>query len=171
MAKGPRYAVHFRRKREGKTNYAKRLKLLRARLPRLIVRRSNRYITIQITEYSAKGDRTLLTVHSSELKALGWKYGLKNTPAAYLTGLLAARKAHEKKVKKAILDIGQYTPSKGTKLFAALKGAIDGGMDIAHEPEIIPDEKRITGHHIAEWLKKPQISSDFTQVKNKLAGK
>ncbi|MFH0868887.1 MAG: 50S ribosomal protein L18 [archaeon] len=171
MAKGPRYAVHFRRRREGKTNYSKRLKMLRARMPRLVVRRSNKYITIQLIEYSPKGDKTLVTAHSSELQSLGWKHCMKNTPAAYLTGLIAARKAHEKKIKTAILDIGLYTPSKGTKLFAALKGAVDGGLEINYGAEVLPDEKRISGHHIAEWLKKPQISSDFVQLKNKLVGK
>lgn len=171
MATGPRYAVRFRRQRTGSTNYAKRLKMLRARLPRLIVRKSNKYITLQITEYTAKGDKTLATAHSSELKEAGWKYGTKNTPAAYLTGIIAAKKAKDKKVKKAILDIGSYVPSKGTKLFAALKGAVDGGLEIDYNPEILPDEKRISGQHIADWLKKPAMISDFAQIKQKLLGK
>ena len=171
MARGPRFAVKFRRKREGSTNYGKRLKLLRARLPRLTVRRSNKYITIQITEFNAKGDKTLTTAHSSELKKLGWKYGMKNTPAAYLTGIIAAKKAKDKKVEKAILDMGVYVPSKGTKLFAALKGAVDGGLKIDYNPEILPDEKRISGQHIADWLKKPELSRDVIQLKQKLLGK
>jgi len=171
MASGPRYAVQFRRKRTGSTNYGKRLKLLRARLPRMIVRKSNKFITIQITQYDSKGDKTLVTAHSSELKEMGWKYGMKNIPAAYLTGMIAAKKAAEKKVTKAILDIGSYATSKGTKLFAALKGAVDGGLEIAHSPEILPDEKKLTGHHIAEFLKKAGITHDFTQIKQKILGK
>lgn len=170
MAKSPRYAVRFRRRREGKTNYSKRLKLLRTKLPRFVVRKSNKYITIQLMEFTAKGDRTLITAHSSELKELGWKYGLKNIPAAYLTGLIAAKKARDKNLKEAILDIGAYMPSKGTKLFAALKGAVDGGLNIKHDAKILPDEKRISGQHIADWLKKPEMSSDFAQIKQKITG-
>ena len=44
MATGPRYAVKFRRRREGKTDYKKRLNLLKSELPRFIVRISNKYI-------------------------------------------------------------------------------------------------------------------------------
>ena len=142
MASGPRYAVQFRRKRTGSTNFAKRLGLLRARLPRLVVRKSNKFITIQIVQYDAKGDKTLVTAHSSELKEMGWKYGMKNIPAAYLTGMIAAKKAEPKNITKAVLDIGSYTTSKGIKLFAALKGAVDGGLEIAHSPEVLPDEKK-----------------------------
>jgi len=171
MAKGPRYAVQFRRKREGKTNYGKRLKILRARLPRLVVRKSNKYITIQIAEFNAKGDKILITAHSSELKKMGWSHGMKSLPAAYLTGIIAAKKAAEKKVKKAVLDIGSYASSKGTKLFAALKGAVDGGLEIAFSPEILPDEKRLSGQHIADFLKKPSIVTEFVQIKHKLMGK
>ncbi len=171
MAKGPRYAVQFRRKREGKTNYGKRLKILRAKLPRIIVRKSNKYITIQITEFDAKGDKTLITAHSSELKKMGWSHGMKNIPAAYLTGIIAAKKAAEKKIKTAVLDMGSYTSSKGIKLFAALKGAVDGGLEVKHSSEVLPDEKRLSGQHIADFLKKPSIVTDFNQIKNKLVGK
>lgn len=171
MAKGPRYAVQFRRKRKGSTNYGKRLKMLQSKLLRLVVRKSNKFITIQIIQYDAKGDKTLVTAHSSELKDMGWKYGMKNIPAAYLTGLIAAKKAESKNVKKAILDTGSYTTSKGAKLFAALKGAVDGGLEIAHSSEILPDEKRMTGQHIAEFLKKTGITHDFTQIKQKILGK
>ena len=170
MAKGPRYAVQFRRKREGRTNYAKRLKMLRAKLPRLIVRKSNKYITVQISEFDPKGDKTLITVHSSELKKENWKYGRKNTPAAYLTGIIAAKKAKEKKIENAIFDMGAYAPTKGAKLFAALKGAVDGGLKISFDSKVMPAEKRIEGLHIAEFLKKPELSRDFAQIKQKLLG-
>jgi large subunit ribosomal protein L18 len=48
MGHGPRYRVPWRRRREGKTNYYKRLKLIRSGKPRLVVRRTNKYIIAQI---------------------------------------------------------------------------------------------------------------------------
>ena len=46
MAKGKRYSVKFRRRREGKTNYKKRLAFVKSDLPRLVVRRSNKYLNL-----------------------------------------------------------------------------------------------------------------------------
>jgi large subunit ribosomal protein L18 len=168
MAKGPRYSVRFRRRREGKTDYGKRIKLLQSKLPRLVVRRSNKYITVQIIEYAPTGDKTLLTAHSSKLKELGWQYGMKNMPAAYLTGLLAGKMAKQKKIAKAVLDIGPHTSTKGAKLFAVLKGAVDAGLDVKHNPAILPSEDRISGKHIAEYLKKSNLPTDFKAVKEKI---
>jgi len=168
MAHSTRFAVKFRRRREGSTNYKKRLKMLQSRAIRLIAKKSNKYITLQFIEYHAKGDKTLAVAHSSELKNFGWNFGMKNIPAAYLTGLLAAKKAKEKKITTAIFDIGLYSPTKGAKVFAALKGAVDGGLKIAHSAEIIPKEDRITGQHIAKHLKKSDLTHNFEQVRQKL---
>src|SRR3989338_2424876 len=143
-----RYAVKFRRRRANITNYKKRLKLLQSKLPRLVIRKSDRQIIVQIVEFAEKGDKTIALASSSELKGLGWGFGLKSTPAAYLTGLLAARKAKEKKVAKAIADIGLYVPTKGAKVFAALKGAVDGGLQVPHNPDVLPSEERIAGRHM-----------------------
>ncbi|MDK2384746.1 MAG: 50S ribosomal protein L18, partial [Candidatus Korarchaeota archaeon] len=38
MARSARYKVRFRRRREGKTDYKKRLALLKSGLPRMVVR-------------------------------------------------------------------------------------------------------------------------------------
>ncbi len=168
MAHSTRFAVKFRRRREGATNYKKRLKLLQSRLPRLVIRKSNKYILMQITNYTSKGDKTAVTAHSSELKALGWKFGMKNTPAAYLTGLLMAKKAREQKIQQAIADVGLYTATNGAKVFAALKGAADGGLNVAYNPSVAPKEGRINGKHIAEYLKKPDITQNFEQIKQKI---
>jgi len=170
MATGPRYAVKYRRRREGRTNYHKRRKLLLSQLPRLVVRKSNKYITAQLVDYDARGDKTLATANSSQLKKLGWKESCKNIPAAYLTGLLIGKKAIEAGIKKSIPDLGFYTITKGSKLFAVLKGAIDAGLDIPHDPKIFPSEERLTGKHIAEYLKKPSIVEDFEKIKKKILG-
>ncbi|MGB9675394.1 MAG: 50S ribosomal protein L18 [Candidatus Nanoarchaeia archaeon] len=163
MAHGPRYAVKFRRRREGKTNYAKRLALLKSGLPRLVVRSSNNKIIGQIIAYDPKGDRTLLTVLSTELKNYGWTFGCKNTPAAYLTGVLLGKKALEKNIKDVVLDIGLKRPTKGAKVFAFAKGAKDAGLQLNLSDKNIPSEERIKGKHIADWLKK-DVQTTFNNV-------
>ena len=85
--------MQLKRKIEGRTNYRKRLRLLLSNKPRLVIRRSLNKIISQIIEYHPKGDRTLVSCSSNELMKYGWKGGLKNTPAAYLSGLLIGKKA------------------------------------------------------------------------------
>ncbi|MEM4248196.1 MAG: 50S ribosomal protein L18 [Candidatus Nanoarchaeia archaeon] len=168
MAIGPRYAVRFRRRIEGRTDYGKRIKLLQSKMPRLVVRKSNKYITVQLVEYAQMGDRTLVTAHSSKLKEFGWQHGAKNIPAAYLTGLLAGKLAKQKKITEAVLDIGLHISTKGAKIFAALKGAVDAGLKINYNPEILPSPDRILGKHVAEHLKKQNLPADFNAVKERI---
>ncbi|AEA46977.1 50S ribosomal protein L18 [Archaeoglobus veneficus] len=151
MARGPRYRVKFRRRREGKTNYKKRLKLLLSRKPRLVVRVTNKRIIAQVVEYSPEGDRVIAAADSSMLPQFGWKGDLNNTPAAYLTGLLIAKKALSKGVSEAVLDIGLHAPTRGSRVFAVLRGAVEGGLDVPHSPEVFPDDSRIMGEHIAAY--------------------
>jgi large subunit ribosomal protein L18 len=152
MGHGPRYRVPWRRRREGKTNYYKRLKLIKSGKPRLVVRRTNKYIIVQVVEARIGGDKTIAAAHSRELtKLYGWLGGTANTSAAYLTGLLAAYRALEKGVREAVLDIGLHEPVKGSRVFAALKGAVDAGLKVPHSEEIFPSEDRIRGEHIAQW--------------------
>ena len=148
MAKGPRYAVKFRRRRENKTNYKQRISFIKSGKLRLVVRRSNKYITAQIVQYSIKGDKTLAFVNSKELEKLGWKYSKKNIPAAYLTGLLCGKRAIENGVKEAILDTGL---SFGESTFAAAKGFVDSGVNLPLGKEV--SERRIQGFHIEDYAK------------------
>ena len=148
--------IPFRRKREGRTNYKKRLLLLKSRLPRLIIRKTNRQIILQIAEYSQNGDRILCGVGSLSLKKEGWLYSCKNLPACYLAGMVLGKKALAKKIKKAILDLGLQTTLGGTKVYAALKGAIDAGMEIPASEEIWPKQDRLTGEHIAKFFSFPK---------------
>jgi len=152
MAKGPRYRVPYRRRREGKTNYRLRRALVLSGLPRLVVRGSVRHITVQLVKAEDMGDKVLASAHSGELlKHYGWRGNCGNLPAAYLTGLLGGRRASAKGVKEAILDIGLQSPSKGARAFAALKGFMDAGIDIPHEEGILPVDQRIEGQHIADY--------------------
>jgi len=194
MARGPRYRVPFRRRREGKTNYYRRKRLLLSNLPRLIVRKTNNYIIVQIAEATPIGDKILIQAHSSELSDFGWKAGTKNTPAAYLTGLLIAKKALKKGITEVVPDVGLHTTTQGAKIFAALKGASDGGLSFNLGEEKVPSEERIQGEHIANYAKllesedpklfkkrfslyirrnlRPQdLPSHFTEIKERIISK
>ncbi|MEM0079330.1 MAG: 50S ribosomal protein L18 [Nitrososphaerota archaeon] len=140
-----------RRRREGLTDYRVRLKLVKSGIPRLVVRKSNRYITVQVVNSKAGGDETLVTITSKILRKYGWRASTKNIPAAYLTGLLAGLVAKKRGVEKAIVDIGLYTPVSGSRVFAAVKGFIDAGIDVPVGEEKIPGEERIKGFHISSY--------------------
>ena len=151
MARGARYRVPFRRRREGKTDYRKRMRMIISGKPRLVVRKTNKYIIAQLVEAKVEGDRVITSAHSSELKKYGWKASFSNTPAAYLTGLLIGLKSVKAGVKEAIIDIGLHRPVKGARVFAVLKGAVDAGLEIPYGEEKLPSEERIKGGHIAKY--------------------
>lgn len=149
MAKNPIHTVKYRRKREGKTHYKKRLELLKSGLPRLVVRRTNTAFVLQLVEYKPQGDVIRVSFNSRQLSSFGWKYSKKSLPAAYLAGLALGKAAKEKGITQAILDIGLQTPRAGTRLFAALKGVVDAGVSIPSSDEAFPSSQRIKGEHIA----------------------
>lgn len=153
MAKGSNYCVPFRRRREGKTDYRKRKALIISGKPRLVVRPSLKNVTAQVIVAEPEGDKALVSAHSRELKDFGWKAPRGNIPAAYLTGLLCGLRAKSNGVDEAILDIGLHSPSRGAKVFAALKGVLDAKVEVPHDEEKLPDEKRISGEHIAAYAK------------------
>jgi len=164
--------VPYRRKLSGRTNYRKRLKMLVSGSPRLIVRKTNKNIIVQVAVYSENGDNVIATTNSTELKKLGWNNATGNLPASYLTGLLAGKKAISKKMTSAIVDLGLQTPAKGTRLFAAVKGAIDAGLKIPCSEDAFPTEDRIKGKHIAGFNKKASgIEKSFEDVKNSILKK
>lgn len=163
MATGPRFRVHFRRRREGKTDFRRRRNILRAELPRAVVRNTLRYTIVQFISYDPKGDLVLASATTKELAKFGWKGATGNTTSAYLAGYLAAKRAMAKEVEEAVLDIGLASPAKGSKVFAALKGMVDAGVEIPHDEEALPSEDRIKGAH----LKTPP-GEQFDAVKAKL---
>eukprot|EP00953_Heterococcus_sp_UTEX-ZZ885_P003470 2388-Heterococcus_DN1.PRE.2 len=98
-----RYQVKFRRRREGKTDYRARKRLIcqdknkyNAPKYRLVVRFSNRYVNCQIAYATIEGDKIMCQSNSRELERYGLKTGLKNYAAAYCTGLLCARRLLQK---------------------------------------------------------------------------
>ncbi|RMF55289.1 50S ribosomal protein L18 [Candidatus Woesearchaeota archaeon] len=160
--KSKRYTVQYRRKREGKTNYKKRLKIVMSGKDRLVIRKSSKHIWAQIIKYLPQGDKVLGSAHSRELLKLGWKASCSNVPAAYLTGLLLAQKI--KHPEELVVDIGIYTPVKKSRIYACLKGARDGGLKFKAEEEIFPGEDRIRGEHISKFASMKKQESQFSKV-------
>lgn len=154
----------FKRRLKKKTNYKKRLALLKSGKTRLVIRKSLSNISVQFINYKPEGDETVVSANSVELKKFGLKHG-GNLPAAYLTGLLAGKRAKEKNIKEAVLDIGLQTSTKGSRIYAALKGVLDSGINVPHSKEILPAEDRIKGKHISEAIEK-----QFEEIKNKIQG-
>jgi large subunit ribosomal protein L18 len=163
MASGARYSVPYRRRREGKTDYRRRLRLLHMEMPRLVVRRTTRKTIVQVAEYHPEGDRMLAQATSAELAKLGWTASVATVPAAYLTGLLAARRALAAGIESAVLDAGLGQPTTGGKVYSALRGAVDGGLEIPHGEDVAPSDERIRGTHLAKGL--PEL---FDKVKSKI---
>ncbi|KAI0307177.1 hypothetical protein B0F90DRAFT_1665456 [Multifurca ochricompacta] len=95
-----RFQVKYRRRREGKTDYYARKRLVaqaknkyNAPKYRLVVRFTNKDIIVQIIYARLQGDFVLAAAHSRELPRYGINHGLTNWTAAYATGLLVARRA------------------------------------------------------------------------------
>jgi len=145
-----------RRRQEGKTNYHKRLILLKSETPRLVVRKTNKYITLQIVESKKAQDKVLYTVSTKELLKHGWpvdKAGsLKSLSAAYLAGLLIGKKASNVK-SKIILDSGLITSTKGSRVYAAVKGIADSGIEIPFDEKVIPSDKMINKYDFFDKVK------------------
>ena len=166
--------IAHRRRREQRTDYRKRLRLIRSGKPRLVVRRSVNSMNCQIVSHDPKGDKAIVTVSARNLKAFGWKARTGNLPAAYLTGMLCGMEAKKAGVKKAVLDMGLQTSTKGSRIYGCLKGCLDAGIDVPHSPEILPPLERIRGLHIEEHSKSggklAGVSGMFDDVKKKLSG-
>jgi large subunit ribosomal protein L18 len=141
----------MRRRREVRTDYHQRLRLLKSGRPRLVARKSNQHVRAQLIAPGSQGDETIASAHSSDLREHGWEAPTGNMPAAYLTGLLAGTRAIEAGVEEAVLDIGLNTPTPGSKVFAVQEGAIDAGLEIPHNDEVLADWSRTRGEHVAEY--------------------
>lgn len=152
--------------------------------------RLRRDIVCQVVAAKLVGDEVLCAAYAHELPRYGIKMGLTNYAAAYAVGLLLARRmlakiglADKYKGKeeadgemyeieaegergpfRALLDVGLSRTTTGKKVFAVMKGAVDGGMDVPHNEKRFPaytkDEgfsaeelkKRIIGTHVAEFM-------------------
>lgn len=153
-----------KRRIENKTNYRKRKRLLEGEKPRIVIRKSNRYITIQYIESKIAQDKIKYGITSKELLEYGWEKSaegrLKSLPASYLTGLLFGKR-NLGKINEAVLDTGLIRSTRGSKIYAAAKGLIDSGIKIKCDAKMFPDEKRIINKNVQGF---------FDNVKNKIIG-
>ncbi len=164
MAGSARYRVQLRRRREGKTDYQARKAMVLSGKPRLVTRNSLKNVTVQIVVAKPHGDEVLAAAHSSELKKYGWKAPTGNVPAAYLTGFLCGLKAKKAGATEAVLDLGLIAPTKGSRIFAAMNGVVDAGVEVPHSEEKLVKE-RTKGEHIAKYGKSLGAGSEAYAAK------
>ncbi len=154
----------LRRRRECKTDYKARMSLIKSSLPRIVIRKTNKYLIIQLVESAQAQDKVLITTYSKELTKYGLdeKYlgSLKSVSAAYLSGLLMAKKI---KKGKYIIDLGMAINKFGGRLSAVIKGLIDGGLDINANEKIFPSQERINGEHL-----KKEVKDNLNKVKENI---
>lgn len=130
-----------RRRRERKTDYKARFALLKSGKPRLVVRKTNKYLIAQVVETNLAQDRVVYGVTSKQLLSQGWselKSGsLKSLKAAYQTGYLLGQKM-KGKVDELILDTGMHRNIHKSRIYAVLRGAVDAGLNIPHNKDVLP---------------------------------
>jgi len=151
MSKDKTFETKFRRRKQGKTNYVKRLALVRSKKVRIVVRKTSTQILAHAVKYNPTGDETIASVNSKELKKYGF-YGTNNTPSAYLAGYLLGKKLTGK-VTEAMPDIGRRSPSHGSVVFACLKGIVDSGIKLPLSDEAVPGEDRLSGKVLDNYAK------------------
>jgi large subunit ribosomal protein L18 len=81
---------------------------------------------------------------------------LKSIPAGYLVGLLFAKLIKGGKAvsgKRFIMDLGMTRTIGGSRVFAVVKGLIDGGLDISANEKVFPSEERLSGAHLKDDVK------------------
>ena len=159
MATGPRYKVPMRRRREVRTDYHQRLRLLKSGKPRLVARVSNKHVRAQLATPGPDGDEIHAAASSEDLSEYGWDAPTGNLPSAYLTGYLAGLRAVEAGLEEAVLDLGLKTATPGSRVFAVQEGAIDAGLDIPHNDSVLADWSRNRGEHIADYAE--QVEGDL----------
>jgi len=154
-----------RRRREHKTDYLKRLKLLKSEKPRIVFRRTNKYIIAQYVESEEARDKIILGVNSKDLLKYGWpenaKGSLKSITACYLTGYLIGKQINNKKLENPITDFGMLRAIHKSKVFAFLKGLKDSGISVKCKEEAFPSEERIKGEHLKNKI-------DIEKIKEKI---
>ena len=153
-----------RRRKQGKTDYKKRMNLLKGLRPRVTFRKTNRYLVVQYILSNEAQDKIVFGITSKKLLKYGWpknfEGSLKSIPASYLTGYLFGKIILEKKLKEPIIDFGMLRTLHKSKIYSFLKGIIDSGIKIQCDKEIFPEEERIKGKSLKE-----DFSKEFEKIK------
>jgi large subunit ribosomal protein L18 len=136
------------------TDYRARKKAITSQKPLLVVRISNKNVSSQFVKPTVKGDVVLSSAHSRELSKMGWHGSPKSTPACYLLGLLAGKKAVAAGVKEAVAYNGIAPFVRGSRVAALLKGVVDAGVQVPVGEEAFPDADRLSGKTIADFASK-----------------
>jgi len=162
--------VQKRRRREGKTDYANRIRMLKGESPRIVFRRTNRYIITEYVTSREAQDKIVIGITSKKLKEFGWpsefEGSLKSIPASYLTGFLMGKEIAKKKLATPIVDVGMIRTISKNKVFAFIKGLIDSGIKIKCSEEKFPEEERLSGKNL-----KSDFSKIFKEIKSKIEKK
>lgn len=157
-----------KRKKENKTDYGKRLKLLKSGVPRVVFRKTNKYVISQYIESKEARDKVLIGLNSKELLKYGWpkeaEGSLKSILASYLTGYLIGKKILKQGLKQPILDIGMIRALHKNKVYAFIKGLIDSGIKISCKKEAFPEESRIKGTHMKNKIPFDEIKSKIDKI-------
>ena len=156
-----------RRRKEFKTNYGKRVKLLKGGKPRLVFRYSNSKILVQYTTSYEAQDKVMFGFDSRKLLEFGWPKemigSLRSMSASYLMGFFIGNEIKNKKLEVPIVDFGMTRIIYKNNVFGFLKGLIDSGINIECKKEAFPKEDRIVGKHM-----KKDFSSEFEKIKNNI---
>lgn len=154
-----------RRKREFKTDYLKRLKLLKSEKPRLVFRKTNKYLGAQYVLSEDAQDKILFGITSKELIKYGVpkEASLKSLPSSYLFGILSGKKIKKEKLETPILDFGMLRVLHKSKIYSFLKGLLDSGVEIKCEKEFFPEEERINGKDLKVKIPFEKIKKEILQ--------
>ncbi|MFQ5951280.1 MAG: 50S ribosomal protein L18 [Candidatus Geothermarchaeales archaeon] len=167
----PEHRKVLRRRRESRTDYAARKKLLLSGQSMLVTRKTSKYVYASICLPSGKGDVTLASACSKELSDAFDLVSLRNLPSAYLTGLLAGRRARERNLKTAVVCLGPAWSPNASIPFAVAQGCVDAGLKIPVGGQAEVDQDRLRGQHIAQFSKKLRETGEerFSEVFSRYA--
>ena len=157
MAYGKNQRLRFKRRRNGETDYRRRMKMLRGGFSRAVVRVTNTQTICQLVNYEPTGDIVKISIDGHTIvEKYGWPIDAsrKSIPASYISGYAMAKKAIAAGHNEAVLDIGLAASTPGNRVFAALKGMVDAGMEIPYGENVLPDDDRINGSHIDDSIAK-----------------
>ncbi len=155
------------RRRSNKTDYGKRLKILKSERPRIVFRKTNKFVIAQYVTSDETKDKVEIGVNSKQLMNFGWpedfKGSLKSLPASYLTGFLIGKKILKEKKDAPIIDLGMIRTVHKTKIFAFVKGVVDAGVELKADEKAFPEEDRIKGKNL-----KKDFTAMFDKIKSNI---
>ncbi len=133
--------------------------------PRLVFRKTNRYIVAQYLISKEAKDEVKIGVTSKILLNYKWPKeavgSLKSATAAYLIGLLIGKKIVANNLEKPIVDFGMYRILPKSKPHAFIKGVIDSGLKLEDKSEMFPSEEQIGGKYLKNKINFKEIKSNI----------